>query len=166
MDAVAAQRRAIQAGVGGLAASFLVGLPYSFVVLNRNLETFNEEDKAFAKSDAGKGPIELGAKIPGSERAWRMAHLEGLTNGFLALLVAALIPSLKLEPGQFKWLANATAVCVAGNVVGSTAAALGETRGLMGGGTKAGRFAFWNFNAAVFATPVMLYYLLKGVSKI
>lgn len=123
----------------------IVGFPYTFVVLRDNVSNFNAEDKKFAESEKGKGPIELGKKVPGTERAWRMAHMEALTNGFLALLIGALVPSLKLEEKELARLANATAVCVAGNVIGSTVAAAGETRGLMSGGSKMGIVAYWNF---------------------
>lgn len=166
MDILSAQRRAIHAGALGLAASFAIGLPYSFVVLRSNAEDFNEQDKEFINGK-GKDALELGKKIPGTERAWKMAHLESLTNGFLALLVAALIPSMRaLTPTELSHLANSTLALVVGNTIGSVSAAIGGTRGLMNGGSKMGVFAYWNYMVAVAAAPVTVWYLVKGVRKI
>ncbi|MEM7101394.1 MAG: hypothetical protein AAF541_24300 [Pseudomonadota bacterium] len=44
------------------------------------------------------------ATVPGEARAWVMAHLEGITNGLLLMVIALIAGYLKLTPRQFKWL--------------------------------------------------------------
>lgn len=41
-------------------------------------------------------PGRIDYQFPGTEKAWRMAHLEGVLNGILLWLVAALLPVLAL----------------------------------------------------------------------
>lgn len=45
------------------------------------------------------GLVLLGS-MEGSERAWRMAHLEGVLNGLLVIGVAAIGPALGLSAGR------------------------------------------------------------------
>jgi hypothetical protein len=46
----------------------------------------------------------LTGQIAGEERAWRMAHLEGLLNGMLMMLAAAVSGLLALSARQQSWL--------------------------------------------------------------
>ena len=46
----------------------------------------------------------IDAKVPGEPRAWIMAHLEGITNGLLLMVIACISPYLVLSARQFKWL--------------------------------------------------------------
>jgi len=41
-------------------------------------------------------PGKIDYQLPGSEKAWRMSHLEGVLNGFMLWLVAAVLPALQL----------------------------------------------------------------------
>ena len=43
-------------------------------------------------------------QVPGEARAWIMAHLEGLMNGMLLMVIAVIADFLLLSPRQFKWL--------------------------------------------------------------
>lgn len=44
------------------------------------------------------------AVVPGEPRAWVMAHLEGITNGLLLIVIALLSERLLLTDRQFGWL--------------------------------------------------------------
>src|SRR5690606_40523327 len=72
----------------------------------------------------------LTGQLAGEERAWRMAHLEGLLNGFLVLLAAAVADRIALSPRQYAWLAWSLGVAAYGNVVASVLGATFGVRGL------------------------------------
>jgi hypothetical protein len=44
-------------------------------------------------------PGTIDYQLPGTDKAWRMSHLEGVMNGFMLWLVAAVLPTLDL-PGK------------------------------------------------------------------
>src|SRR5262245_2518675 len=68
--------------------------------------------------------------MEGSERAWRMAHLEGLLNGMLAILAAGVWDSLVLSERQRRWLALSLILAGYGNVSASIVGAFFGVRGL------------------------------------
>ena len=72
----------------------------------------------------------LTGQIAGEERAWRMAHMEGLLNGMLVLLAAAVSSALVLSARQQSWLAWSLVVAAYGNVIASTIGATFGVRGL------------------------------------
>jgi hypothetical protein len=72
----------------------------------------------------------LTGQIAGEERAWRMAHLEGLLNGMLVLLAAAVSGWLVLSPRQHAWLAGSLVAAAYGNVIASVLGATFGVRGL------------------------------------
>lgn len=72
----------------------------------------------------------LTGQIAGEERAWRMAHLEGLLNGMLMMLAAAVAGSLALSPRQWTWLFWSLVAAGYGNVVASVLGATFGVRGL------------------------------------
>ena len=72
----------------------------------------------------------LTGQLAGEERAWRMAHLEGLLNGFVVLLAAAVGEWLALSPKQYAWLAWSLVVAAYGNVIASVLGATFGVRGL------------------------------------
>lgn len=72
----------------------------------------------------------LTGQIAGEERAWRMAHLEGLLNGFVVLIAAAVADWLALSPRQYGWLVWSLVVAAYGNVVASVLGATFGVRGL------------------------------------
>lgn len=41
-------------------------------------------------------PGKIDIQLPGTDKAWRMSHLEGVLNGFLLWLFAAVLPALAL----------------------------------------------------------------------
>jgi hypothetical protein len=100
----------------------LAGFPYAFVVLGN---------------------------MAGSERAWRMAHLEGVLNGLVTLVVAAILPRLTLTRGQQAVLAWSFIAMAYGNVVASILAASTNVRGLTLGGSLANTIVYLLFMMAV-----------------
>jgi len=72
----------------------------------------------------------LTGQLAGEERAWRMAHLEGLLNGMLVLLAAAASSWLVLSARQQAWLAGSLVAAAYGNVIASTLGATFGVRGL------------------------------------
>jgi hypothetical protein len=72
----------------------------------------------------------LTGQIAGEERAWRMAHLEGLLNGFVVLIAAAVADWLALSPRQHGWLVWSLVAAAYGNVIASVLGATFGVRGL------------------------------------
>ena len=88
----------------------------------------------------------LTGQIAGEERAWRMAHLEGLLNGMLVMLAAAVSGSLVLSPRQHSWLACSLVAAAYGNVIASVLGATFGVRGLALAGPPANaimNLLFW-----------------------
>ena len=48
-------------------------------------------------------PIDIPFSTPDDGRAWRMAHMEGITHGLLLMAWAAGGRFIRLSAGQFKW---------------------------------------------------------------
>jgi len=96
----------------------------------------------------------LTGQLAGDERAWRMAHLEGLLNGMLVLLAAAVSGRLVLSPRQHACLAGSLVVAAYGNVIASTLGATFGVRGLDLAGPPLNalmNLLFWVAIAAVLA---------------
>jgi hypothetical protein len=88
----------------------------------------------------------LTGQIAGEERAWRMAHLEGLLNGMLMMLAAAVADSLVLSPSRQSWLVWSLVAAGYGNVVASVLGASFGVRGLALAGPPANvvmNLLFW-----------------------
>ena len=88
----------------------------------------------------------LTGQIAGEERAWRMAHLEGLLNGMLMLGAAAVAGSIVLSPRQWTWLFWSLVAAGYGNVVASVLGASFGVRGLALAGPPANavmNLLFW-----------------------
>lgn len=96
----------------------------------------------------------LTGQLAGEERAWRMAHLEGLLNGMLAMLAAAVSGSLVLSAQQQTWLVRSLVAAAYGNVVASVLGATFGVRGLALAGPPANvvmNLLFWVAIGGVFA---------------
>lgn len=87
--------------------------------------------------------------LAGEERAWRMAHLEGLLNGLLMVAVAAAGGSLRLSAGAQRWLLRSLALAGYGNVVAATLGAGFGVRGLELAGPASNAVVFLLFMAAI-----------------
>jgi hypothetical protein len=93
-------------------------------------------------------------QLAGEERAWRMAHLEGLLNGMLVMLTAAVAGSLDLTATQQRWLAWSLVAAAYGNVVASVLGASAGVRGLALTGPPANavmNLLFWVAIAGILA---------------
>ncbi len=77
-------------GVGLLIGSLLVGWVFFFFLLH----------EVVLWPIPGSMPVDL----PGDERGWRMAHMEGLTQGLLLIAVGAIGGRLRLGPRGATWL--------------------------------------------------------------
>lgn len=49
-------------------------------------------------------PIDIPVSIPDDGRAWRMAHMEGITQGLLLMALGLMGGFMRLSPRQFVWL--------------------------------------------------------------
>ena len=166
--AAKAQRRIVAVGALSLLASFAWGVPYTLVVLRDHAAEWSAAEQSFLKTDAvGKVLTSLAQRLPGTERAWRMAHLEGLTNGFFALLVAAVVPAIRdgLSPHETNELVWDIAITAFGNNVASVLAAWYGVRGFTFAGSLPNRLAAMLFGAGVIAAPRAAWLVLRGASS-
>jgi hypothetical protein len=99
------------------------------------------------------GLVLLGG-MEGSERAWRMAHLEGVLNGLLVIGVAAVGPALGLGAGRAVAVAWCMIVTAYGNVVASALGAACGVRGLAPGGSLVNTTVYVLFMVAVVTVVV------------
>jgi hypothetical protein len=89
--------------------------------------------------------------LAGSERAWRMAHLEGVLNGLLLVAVGAAGESIALAPRAAAWLRRALIVTAYGNLAGAALGAASGERGLSPAGPAANLAVYLLFLVAVVA---------------
>ena len=100
--------------------------------------------------------------LEGSERAWRMAHLEGVLNGLVLLAVAGVADRLALGGGRATLLAWSLIVTAWGNVVASILGASLGVRGLAPGGNVANTIVYTLFVIAVIGILVALVLVAAG----
>lgn len=101
----------------------------------------------------------LTGQLAGDERAWRMAHLEGLLNGMLTMLAGAVGGSVVLSARQQRWLLWSLVAAAYGNVVASVLGASAGVRGLAFAAPPANlvmNLLFWVAIAGVFAAVGLL----------
>lgn len=112
-------------------------------------------------------PGSLPVAIPGDERGWRMAHMEGLTNGLMLLGIAAIGGRLRLSVRHARWLVWSSLVtawlfflpAAFGPMVGARGLAFGG--GPFGGGI-ANDIMYVCGWPPVLAVHVMLFLLFRG----
>jgi hypothetical protein len=109
--------------------------------------------------------VPYAAAIAGAQaepvRAWRMAHLEGVLNGLVAIALAAAGGQLVLSRRQGHIFAFSVIGMAYGNVVGSILGAASGNRGLEPGGSLLNTAVYLLFVAAVVGIVVAL--ALAGV---
>ncbi|MDD3765314.1 MAG: hypothetical protein PHP86_18620 [Nevskiales bacterium] len=94
------------------------------------------------------GAIEY--QLPGTYDAWRMAHLEGILNGFALWLAAAVLPIVPLSAKALKRTAHGLIVVAWTFVVASALDPLfPDSRGLAFGGPATNLVAFFLFYVGV-----------------
>jgi hypothetical protein len=104
----------------------------------------------------------LTGQLAGEERAWRMAHLEGLLNGMLVLLAAAVSGWLVLSARQQAWLAGSLVAAAYGNVIAATLGAAFGVRGLDFTGPPANAVMNLLFWVAIGGVLVGVGFLIAG----
>jgi hypothetical protein len=94
--------------------------------------------------------------LSGEVRAWRMAHMEGLLNGSIMLIVAAVGSVLHVSTRQGQVLRVCMLVAGYGNVVAAIIAATFGVRGLAPEGPLPNWIVFLLFSAAIVGVLVGL----------
>jgi len=107
----------------------------------------------------------LTGRLVSSERAWRMAHLEGLLNGLLLLAVAGVADRLALDGRKPAVLAWTLIVTAYGNLIASVIAASANVRGLEPGGSLANTLTYLLFMVAVVTVVVALGLVAHGAYR-
>ena len=100
-----------------------------------------------------------------SERAWRMAHLEGVLNGLLVIVVAAVWDRLALDGWKRDVLAWSLVLMAYGNVVASVIGATFAVRGLEPGGSPSNTLVYLLFMLAVVGIVVGVGLVAEGAWK-
>ena len=100
--------------------------------------------------------------MAGEERAWRMAHMEGLLNGMLALLAAGVWDALVLSAGQRRWLALSLIFAGYGNVIASIIGAFFGVRGLAMALPFANLVVYTLFVLAIVGVLIGVVLLIRG----
>ncbi|MEE2890830.1 MAG: hypothetical protein VX766_01680 [Pseudomonadota bacterium] len=106
--------------------------------------------------------------IPGSTRGWQAAHVGGITNGMLLVLLALTFQPLALERARARWLTWALIITGWGNTIFYWAGNLAPNRGLSvgdtihGAGDFAGALAYFGGAAAMLALFCTVGVLLKA----
>ena len=130
--------RLIYNGAIVILLGLLAGIPYAFVVTGQ---------------------------MAGEERAWRMAHMEGLLNGMLALLAAGVWDAIVLSAGQRRWLALSLIVAAYGNVIASILGASFGVRGLALGGPVVNSIVYLLFVIAIVGVLAGVVLLARGGAR-
>jgi hypothetical protein len=134
--------------LGGL----LVGFPFAFFMIG--------------EISLWPIPWKIHVQLPGTERAWRMAHLEGLLNGLTLLAVAAIWDHLRLGERARKWVAWGLVVTAWGNLIASTLGPIFGGRGLaIGSGFEehgANGIMFLLFVAAIVTVMIAMALVVRG----
>ena len=73
--------------------------------------------------------VKLLLSTPGTKRAWKMAHLEGILNGLAAFVIAGNFPVLLLPLSGFKALVFHLSLAAYGNTLASIVGAWNNVRG-------------------------------------
>ena len=104
-------------------------------------------------------------QMAGEERAWRMAHMEGLLNGMLALLAAGVWDAIVLSARQRRWLALSLIVAAYGNAVASILGASFGVRGLALGGPAMNSVVYLLFVIAIVGVLAGVVLLIRGGAR-
>jgi len=131
---------------------FLVGMaagfPYAFVLIE--------------KIAVWPIPGSIEWTPPGDERAWRMAHLEGVLNGLTLIAVAAVGNRLTLSPRLVAVVAWGLILTSWGNIIASVLGPIVGGRGLEFGDGPGNSIVYLLFIVAVFAVIAAMAIVCKG----
>jgi hypothetical protein len=107
------------------------------------------------------GLVVLGS-LAGSERAWRMAHMEGVLNGLLVIAVAAASNRLALSSRSQAVLAWSLILMAYGNVIAAGIGATFGVRGLAPGGSVSNTIVYLLFMLAIVGVVLGLGLVVYG----
>lgn len=107
-------------GTGLIALALLLGWVWFFALLGRVV--------------LWPLPLDIVVSIPDDGRAWRMAHMEAITQGLLLMAFAFGGQYMRLSQRQFTWLFRSALVTAWLFTLGAAANAMFGTRGLAFGG--------------------------------
>jgi hypothetical protein len=107
----------------------------------------------------------ISGQLAGEERAWRMAHLEGILNGLVVMAVAAGGARIALSAGHQRLLAASLIVAAYGNAVASILGAVFGVRGLGLQGPVANLVVFLLFSLAIVGILLGLGLVIVGVRR-
>jgi hypothetical protein len=160
-----AQRKVILGGAVSLFLGLVIaGLPYTLVIFRDHAIEWSPQEQEFLTTDfTMKFLLKLAKNQPGTERAWRMAHLEGITNGLVAWVLAGILHLLKLSNFELNALAHAIAITAISNPLASIIAATYNVRGFHFGGGLANKITCSLFSTAIGTCIYSLYLIVKGV---
>lgn len=97
-------------------------------------------------------PGKVAYQLPGSDKAWRMTHLEGVLGGLLLWLLAAILPAMDLAARQARRIARAMLLTAWAFPIASLFDALfKDSRGLRFGGPVSNLVPFFLFYAGILA---------------
>ncbi len=109
-------------------------------------------------------PFDIPVTIPDDGRAWRMAHMEGITQGLLLMALGLGGQFMRLSPKQFKWLFWSSLVTGWLFTVPTIFNAIFGTRGLAYGG---GPFKAGLANDLIYVSgwpPVVAVHIMLGLT--
>lgn len=113
-------------------------------------------------------PIDIPIAIPENARAWRMAHMEAITQGLMLMGLAAAGPFIRLSIVQLKWVFWSALASAWLFTIGAALNAIFGTRGLAfgGGPFKAGLandLVYLSGYPAILGIHVMIVLVLLGL---
>ena len=137
------------------------------VVFREHAQDWAPGERLWLETDVvGKALTSVGQLVTGTERAWRMAHLEGVLNGLVAFLVACILPLLdNLSAPELRTLSSLVALTGYGNSVASVIAATFSVRGFVPAGSAANQATTGLFATAVGTVLYSAALIVKGVWK-
>lgn len=111
-------------------------------------------------------PGSIDYQLPGSDKAWRMSHLEGVMNGLMLWLVAAVLPTFRLPDTSARRVTYALLVTAWTFPIASLFDAFFEhSRGLRFGGPVTNMIPFFLFYAGIIALVWSVIEVMTKVGK-
>mmetsp|Transcript_11386 Transcript_11386/g.22276 ORF Transcript_11386/g.22276 Transcript_11386/m.22276 type:complete len:174 (+) Transcript_11386:92-613(+) len=157
------QQKTVYHGAICFALGLLSGIPYTGVILREYTKDWSAGEQ---NALIGTAIYNLALKTGGTERAWKMAHMEGLLNGMSMFLVAAIMPVLtKLSGDELRSLTAAMLVTGYGNSVASIFCAAASVRGMVQAGSLMNRAGNLGFTVAVVTITRAVFLLMKGTGR-
>jgi len=149
----ALQRRLIGHGALVMLLGFVFGFGFLFFLIGR--------------IELWPIPGAVDVQLPGSLKAWRMAHLEGVINGLILWILAAILPLIPAPERRLKTIATASIITAWTFPIASVLDALfPDSRGLAFGGPPTNLIAFFLFYVGVLAViwvaGAIAYYCLRS----